>query len=1159
MKEALKEFIQSLPDDKTGLRFFEMPTGSGKTYGAIQFIHDFITNQESFGIKKVIYLTNIKSNLNETYRKLKNSFKDDVETFESNVLKITANLDCIIDNILEINIEDDITKMESFRTLRNDVQLLNQLKDVQDSSFETIESYKKNILTKREKSFRTELEKMISLWKGCDKEVQKIKRIKKDFPWLIKLYPAILTSQRKVLFITTDKFYSGNNPIVAKSYRFSSSSIIKDSLIIIDESDKAKMHLLSHQIKNSTDYQLDLLQVVCSIYKSFVADIKPEDLFIQTNPEEKEKTTRKAFEKTRDVFETTFKEHNLDYQFKLDTNTDTKNFFIFHDFEPMTIFTSEETSSIFIKKDNKQKLNIITKDKKKHTDKLSSLIGDLVGAINYFIKFVSMAADNYMEAKNKDLPLDQQLELENSVSTVLSVFGIEQGSLETLKRIAINTHKLINKKKVKVNDKMFGYDLYEEGFQLFSFLNDNSHDLNTKIMMSFLDDTPEKFLKNLASNTAVACISATASADTVLNNFNLSYLKDSLGDAMSFMPSITIKRLKNEYKKRREKANISIHVNAIDTNSTSLIETFSSNEAEREQLEEILHSYSDISTSKKDPKFYKKCYVKVAIAIRNFILNKKGHVMLVLTPRHLKPAGNNHIYNKETIEKIIEIILKQKSEIDKICILTFSSKNVRLFLENYKNAVKNGNKVLIFSSYSTAGTGQNLQYSIIDEDGISKEVDIDSIYLEKPTNLLSIPQRNMREADLSSLIYENLSLAINHEQTFREAKRFIKKACQVKAQNESEMESISQSYPNYGSDSVNNAGIVIIKQAIGRISRTDDLNNVIHDKFIYLDQEIFNQLSFEGEKNKFNTAEFQMVVEKATLSNRDNSRLSDELIRAINMCDVTRSNVYKLLKKDKDKWFESNVKHYKEIRLFLLRHPTISEEELNKHRDMRQFYLKAPEGKKINSYWFKRNNNGDDYKIEKIAYERFNNAIEASSRYVRLDKFMQIEEIKSYFELPENNYMTTFELNDYIILPNIMDDLYRGVLGEAVGYFIFEQKFKIHLKEIVDLTKFEKFDYCLMENENIYIDFKHWSSSRKDDEEELEKIFVKKKKIGAKAVFIINIFDNNEEDVIYRYNKDENIIIIPWLLTKNPFSTGSTFVERRCETIIKMIKEVLSN
>ena len=38
MKEALKEFIESLPEGGTGLRFFEMPTGSGKTYGTKEFM-----------------------------------------------------------------------------------------------------------------------------------------------------------------------------------------------------------------------------------------------------------------------------------------------------------------------------------------------------------------------------------------------------------------------------------------------------------------------------------------------------------------------------------------------------------------------------------------------------------------------------------------------------------------------------------------------------------------------------------------------------------------------------------------------------------------------------------------------------------------------------------------------------------------------------------------------------------------------------------------------------------------------------------------------------------------------------------------------------------------------------------------------------------------
>ena len=75
MKEALKEFIKSLPNGENGVRFFEMPTGSGKTYGAINLLHDFIINNEDLGVKRIIYLTNIKSNLNKAYGDLKSTFK----------------------------------------------------------------------------------------------------------------------------------------------------------------------------------------------------------------------------------------------------------------------------------------------------------------------------------------------------------------------------------------------------------------------------------------------------------------------------------------------------------------------------------------------------------------------------------------------------------------------------------------------------------------------------------------------------------------------------------------------------------------------------------------------------------------------------------------------------------------------------------------------------------------------------------------------------------------------------------------------------------------------------------------------------------------------------------------------------------------------------
>lgn len=1150
MKEALKEFIKSLPNGENGVRFFEMPTGSGKTYGAINLLHDFILNNEDIGVKRIIYLTNIKSNLNKAYGDLKSTFKEGDSVFDANVLKITANIDCVIDNILKVEADDEITKLSSFQNLKNNVKLLDSLQQLDETTSDVIDNFKKTELGKSEKLFRNDLEKIIFKWNDCPKEAQRIIKIKNKYPWLIKLYPAILTTQRKVLFITTDKFHAGNNPIVNKSYRFASNTIIKDSLIILDESDKAKMHLLNHQIQNATDYQLDLLNTVCAIYKSFATDEKPEDLFKQVNVEEIEKTTSSAFRKTKDVFEDTFNNHNLKYQFKLEDDSDGKNFFIFHDFDPMTISSQKEAKLVYIRKDDKRKLNIITKTERKHTDRLSSLIGDLVGAIKFFITFVSIAADNYMEAKNKDLKVDEQIEFEDAISTVLSVFGIEQNSLETLKRIVINSsRKVMGKKVAKKKSELFGYDLYEEGFQLYSFLNDPSHDLSTKIMMSFLDETPEKFLKMLAGNAKVACVSATSCADTVLNNFNLTYLKDSLGNSMSFMPRKTVERLEKVYKDRREKAGITISVDAIDIND-DLFKDFTGQE--RQQLEAIFNSYPD-SKKGKQPLFYKKLVAKTAIAIKKFANNEDGHVMLVITPRLLKQNSSGGIYNKETIESILKIVSKNSSK--QVSILTLSSKNYNYFKSEYsKVSGDKDKKVIIFSSYSSAGTGQNLQYTMMDEAGIGREVDIDSIYLEKPTYILSIPEKNMSEAALSELIYENLALATNREKTFRDAKAFINNACKVKEKNEDDTEQIWLDQ-NYECDSVNNAGITIIKQAIGRISRTDNNHDFSRHKFIYLDQEIFNSFSFEGEINKFNTMEFQEVVKKATAPIRKNLEVDKEMNYALNMCYVSRCKVRGLLQIDKDRWALENADFYKRMRTFVLRHPTASEQDLLLNPDMRMFYLKAPNGEKINTYFFERTNEGDNYQIKKIDYAKFYHGVEASSKYVKLDDFMNVPEVKGFFSLPENNFATFFAKNDYILFPNILDDIYRGALGEAVGHAIFKNKLHIELQEITDLSKFEKFDYCLLDNPDVYVDFKHWSRARKDDEEELEKVAEKKRKIGAKAVIVINVLGSDFSKNVYYYKKDSSIVVVPWLLMNTYF--GPTIDEKRCTRVKMDIEEVL--
>ena len=102
-----------------------------------------------------------------------------------------------------------------------------------------------------------------------------------------------------------------------------------------------------------------------------------------------------------------------------------------------------------------------------------------------------------------------------------------------------------------------------------------------------------------------------------------------------------------------------------------------------------------------------------------------------------------------------------------------------------------------------------------------------------------------------------------------------------------------------------------------------------------------------------------------------------------------------------------------------------------------------------------------------------------------------------------------FKKNDCMILPVVYQNIYKGALGEVAGRAILEDK-GIKLEEITDVTKFEKFDFCLAKDGDVYIDFKNWSENDQVDREDYRKKCLSKlEKIGGKRVFIINVAANN--------------------------------------------------
>jgi hypothetical protein len=155
-----------------------------------------------------------------------------------------------------------------------------------------------------------------------------------------------------------------------------------------------------------------------------------------------------------------------------------------------------------------------------------------------------------------------------------------------------------------------------------------------------------------------------------------------------------------------------------------------------------------------------------------------------------------------------------------------------------------------------------------------------------------------------------------------------------------------------------------------------------------------------------------------------------------------------------------------------------------------------------------------------------------------LKQLMLLPELQTYFTQQE--YVTHFIKNDYILAPIIFNNIYKGALGEIIGKCILTNR-GIQLKELPDAI-FEKFDY-VNEAGDVFIDFKFWNENYfVEQDKAVDKIINKIQQVEAKGfnvkkVLVINIMadSNAESERNITPFKENRIITIRYLIKKQPF------------------------
>lgn len=1151
MKKTMLDFIRN-NSLKNGLLIVDPPTGFGKTYSTVDTIYERFNNLAPD--EYLLYLTPQHKNLGEVYNELKKQFNND-KLFNETVLYIKSNFESLESafkalasgaGFVEKDIPPQILTQPSYIKLKDTFDLYWNFKNSPKFKKEA-ERLAEEISLNMDYVFR----KCICKFVYDNIGEAPVATIVKTYPWILRFYPHTIFEHRKVIIMSFSKFIGRmNSPFCIKSV----AACFPDgkTTVFIDEFDSTKDVLLDDILANRT------LIAANTFFSRLYTRLR-------THKFKSFSTTDEKFLQLLNSAEHIFTNFHLDCNYISSRSDDTsyipnKEKVLFHDnyyFSPVEVKNatrfinayynpSDEIVEIFYSADNAALPNT-------QQIKLPSLLNQLEMFFVSFQTFVGYAAEAYCERINRERQENtkpgesyKKMDYSEALSTIYNELGLDiqddavyikflnsLSERNTKRRAKLYTHKDFN---------VLTHNFYNKGFSYYAFKDADTNNEITKFSFVSIPFTPEKYLVNICQRFKVIGLSATALVPSALTNYNLDYMKISLGSNLVFMPQEKKNELKSIITDRFKAYHTPTIIDGVprkvdlgldvldDNDSNDLLVRYTKLYPKKamktandcyESLKVLLKNIDD----KND--YYLERYVNVFEVMYKFFSHEDIRSLLCL---NMKKADNSLEFNKE--------IIKAEFEKFKSIHKAFDAEIIFLEADNYDvhkkeiiNKVSSGFKVFVIASYATVSKGQNFKFNIPSndvenvfcicpadsKDERAKTKDFDAIFLNEITNSLS---PIVGTEDNLHAIYEIVELYNCGELAFSEHRTAIGDVFAKKL------------YYRYAdvlrkSITVRAGNTSAVMQAIGRITRTFNKKKKV---YIFTVKKLLQQLDVSFIDEELLVPEMACVVSACKAQKVDNK--DNELKRALNKMsiDTANTNAY-ILSLTHNVWTDEKKNIYEDIGTYLLKHPTISEADVSP--DLRPFYI--CDVKKQSEYYYTFDREREYSNIE-ISFEPFQvRNFTVNEENSQLLLFMKFPGAKEMFE--KNEYATSFKHKGLFLNPVSYRNIYKGRLGEVACKFILETEFeqmncKIKLNKITDLSKYEKFDFIV--SDNVYIDAKNWNDSfLRSEQQELAKIYEKMLSVNANAVFYVNLFSEYDRIENHQFNDGRTVYFVPRLLTSD--------------------------
>ncbi|MBW8186193.1 hypothetical protein [Shewanella nanhaiensis] len=1040
--------------DEGFLALVDAQTGLGKTYQVIELQLEHLISDST---KTLIYATNLRVNVKEAYEDLsqridnhKTLSKKQKARLKRNVILIPAQETCIreltcddwniVFNILDVHERREIKKaldkvelIEQAKAGSNSIAFDDELRNRYGAIFTSLKSYL------RKKS-------------DCGDDVNDV---------LNRIFPArmIDKGQTQVLFMTTSKLlYPWHG--IHSTYRIS--DFLENSLLVLDEFDRQQGEFLTHLINTVSDY--DIIVLTRKFYASF------DSFKIQGSPE------FKGVDKCFDSFRLSLQNHKSKWKVNLRpyiTNATVQK-------------GSEYHNRIFTLLSDRMSIHAINF---KHEELRSKV--DLVNGSHEIgpngedsaIQFVNNGAQLVRAFCNgmlsAVLTLKTNIEksgdtraytTENLVEKILNNLGLPELTKSIMSLISARL-------SFKVQSEFKSYSFHDSGYEIANISKYSETDDTTTASTFDLALTSTGLLAHwVLSGAKVLGISATATSETAIHNFDLKYLQDILSERLLLLNEVQKASIQEEYcLKRRYKENgIKIAVQSIsqrvDWGGVGLLyQEFKGVAYYPQILDMELCQLLGINTPESLP-FALSRVDKLVDSIKRFSehpCNRYHFCML------------NNSYKSKEFHSFMAFVS------EKFGVSIFENINAASFRNDQFQGVldqleKTSRKVVVITNYQATGAGLSPSYQITEGHGltfigpkdskpIQNKTDIDSIYLEQPKSLIgSHIYDDHAKSDRDLAIKRNIHDALMmHEKGIvvaNEVKRQLRSFISPTV-NSWAVSSMIKTYK--GSEDYRYSVYRFIEQAVGRMCRTEwkqDEISIMYDA----EEDFAETLAKDNRDLSYLSFEYQELITEVKknikVAAQEKQSISYNPRASRNYAHIQRliTNVYE----DQN---PNAVGQYQKLRKWMLKAPAMD---------------RAPEGEMVRYYiepkvrlgkYHYQINYSDEKGITEIFVDPSDTSglREVSENSARLSTLLRNPIVSEHFM--NEGFASSFHDGKYILAP-AMFDIYMGALGEEAVSAVLRY-FEHELKEMPQGC-IEWFDgYLAVGNRILLVDVKHWDLS----------------------------------------------------------------------------------